>query len=231
MTEASNGQQDSQQDTRNKLLDAAEALFAEDGINRTSLRAITSQAGANLAAVNYHFGSKDGLVRAVFDRRLGPINQERLRRLDRAEADAGGAAVPVEAILDAFYRPVFEVDLGSHERLEIVRRLIGRLFSEPDGERDRILATQFGAVGHRFISALAKALPELPFEVLMWRFHFAIGAIIQLTLHGTAIDAESRGLCDPKDADGLTRHLVSFMASGFRAPSPAGPVTPPGDPC
>lgn len=206
-----------QQDTQEKLLDAAEELFAEDGINRASLRAITSRAGANLASVNYHFGSRDGLVRAVFNRRLGPINTARLERLGQVEA----AGTPsLEDILDAFFRPVFEVDLGSHERLEIVRRLIGRMFSESEAERDRILESQFGEVGPRFVGALSKALPDLPVDVLMWRFHFAIGAIIQLTLNGTAIDAASRGLCDPQDADGLTGHLVSFMSSGFRAPVP-----------
>jgi AcrR family transcriptional regulator len=213
------------------LLDAAEELFADVGINRTSLRAITSRANANLAAVNYHFGSKDGLVKAVFNRRLGPMNAERLRRLTNLEAEAADGTVGLEAILDAFFRPVFEVDLGSHERLEIVRRLIGRLFSEAEHERDRILESQFGEVGPRFIAALGRALPAVPFEVLLWRFHFAIGAIIQLTLHGTAIDAQSRGLCDPKDAEGLTGHLVAFMAAGFRAPTAAPLTTTPRPPC
>ena len=77
-------------DTKNDLLEAAEKLFAEHGFARSSLRAITREAGANLASVNYHFGSKEGLVRAVFARRLEPLNQERLALLDRCLESAAG---------------------------------------------------------------------------------------------------------------------------------------------
>src|SRR5437763_16807197 len=97
--------------TRESLMDAAESLFAERGIPAASLRAITERATANLAAVHYHFGSKQGLVRAVFDRRLAPLNRERLTLLDRYEAEGGG----VEEVVRAFVAPIFTMADEAHK--------------------------------------------------------------------------------------------------------------------
>jgi AcrR family transcriptional regulator len=211
-----------QLDTQEKLLDAAEALFAEEGLSRASLRAITSQAGANIAAVNYHFGSKDGLVRAVFDRRIGPVNRERLRRLEFAE-QASGATLQLEPILDAFFRPVFEQCYDSPERAQIVQRLCGRIFAEPGESRERILEEHFKVVGQRFLAALCRAMPNVPVPTMVWRLHFAIGAVLQIALNGSRIAEQSRGLCDAVDVDALTAQLVAFTAAGFRAPWPDTP--------
>src|SRR5215208_668302 len=91
--------------TREGLLDAAEDLFSELGIQAASLRAITQRAGANLAGVHYHFGSKQGLVRAVFKRRLEPLNRERLDLLGACEREGAG----VEAVLRAFIAPLLRM--------------------------------------------------------------------------------------------------------------------------
>src|ERR1700728_3725650 len=114
--------------TKDRILDTAEHLFARDGFDATSLRAITAEAGVNLAAVNYHFQSKEALVQAVIGRRMGPVNAQRLALLDAYEAEAGDDAVPVAKILDAFLRPVVEM-VGSHAH-EFVP-MIGRLYTEP----------------------------------------------------------------------------------------------------
>src|SRR5271166_1991773 len=95
--------------TKDRILDAAERLFARDGIEATSLRTITAEAGANLAAVNYHFQSKDALVKSVVARRVCPVNERRLALLDACEAAAGDGPLPVEQVLDAFLRPVMEL--------------------------------------------------------------------------------------------------------------------------
>ena len=121
--------------TKDRILDAAERLFARDGFEATSLRAITAEARANLAAVNYHFQSKEALVQAVIGRRMGPVNQQRLSLLDAYEAEAGGDAVPLEKILDAFLRPVIEI-AGGHAK-EFVP-LVGRLYTEPGGFSERL---------------------------------------------------------------------------------------------
>src|SRR5579864_4688441 len=95
--------------TKNRILNAAERLFAHDGFEATSLRAITTEANVNLAAVNYHFQSKDALVRAVIGRRMGPVNEKRIAMLDACEAGAGDGPLPLEPLLEAFLRPVLEI--------------------------------------------------------------------------------------------------------------------------
>src|SRR5579871_5345079 len=95
--------------TKDRILDTAERLFARDGFEATSLRAITAEAGVNLAAVNYHFQSKEALVRAVIGRRMGPVNEKRLAMLDACETAAGDGPLPLEGVLEAFVRPVLEI--------------------------------------------------------------------------------------------------------------------------
>src|SRR5215210_3323089 len=123
-------------DTRESLLDAAENLFSEHGIQAASLRQITQHASANLAAVNYHFGSKDGLVRAVFSRRLRPMNDERRRRLEQCDLEAEDA---VEQILTAFLEPLLRLVAERPDGVQGFARLMGRAFSEPSEEVRKIV--------------------------------------------------------------------------------------------
>jgi len=118
-------------DTKERLLDAAERLFAEHGFQGASMRAVTQRAGTAVSAANYHFGSKEELVVAVIRRRVQPINDQRLARLDEVEA---GATVPsVEAIIDAFFRPLFEARSKRVEEGhgEYFRQVAARLFADP----------------------------------------------------------------------------------------------------
>jgi len=205
--------------TKTRILDAAERLFARDGFEATSLRAITAEARANLAAVNYHFQSKDALVQAVIGRRMGPVNERRLALLETYEAEAGGKPVPLEKTLDAFLRPVLEIVSG-HAK-EFVP-LIGRLYTEPGGFAERLYKEQFEQVAHRFLPALRRALPEVPDVELFWRLHFAIGAMAHTMAAGGMLRALSGGRCDPtQDAEGTLRRIKAFMLAGLTAPLPA----------
>jgi AcrR family transcriptional regulator len=96
------------EETRERILDAAERLFARKGITSTSMRALTAAAGVNLAAVHYHFGSKEALLDAVIERRAEPCNAARNRALDRHLAERAEAAPDVEQVLRAFLEPVVE---------------------------------------------------------------------------------------------------------------------------
>ena len=157
-----------------RILDAAEELFADNGFAPTSLLNITAEAGVNLAAVHYHFGSKEALISDVFSRRVAPINGERLERLERLRS---GAEPPtVEQIVEAFVEPPLRL---SHEWRSgaTVMRMLGHAMSQPDVKE--IFVAQFRETFHRFASALADVLPELPEREILWRFLFMVGSMGQ----------------------------------------------------
>jgi len=200
--------------TKTSLLDAAERLFAHEGVDRASLRSITQAAKANLAAVHYHFGSKEGLVREVLARRLGPLNQRRLELLDAAEK--GGGAPALEATVRAFVQPAMEM-VEHNEGGHAFARFVCRTFSEPDEDFRDIVLEQFREIRERFSVAFSRALPGLPREELFWRFHFMVGSMVHTAGLGFVATRISDGLCDPSDVAGLTDRLVNFLSAGLRA--------------
>jgi AcrR family transcriptional regulator len=205
-------------DTREKILDAAERLFGAHGFAGTSLRAVTRKAEVNLAAVHYHFGTKEDLLRAVLERVVVPVNQERLARLGEIEAGSGDEPPPVEAILEAYLTPGLRSirDLG--ERGMIITRFLGRSYTEPNELVQALVREQFGEVGQRFTEALGYALPHLPETELHRRFMLVVGVMtyIQADAGRTGEYAE-----DLSDVEGMVGHLVAFLAAGLRAPAPA----------
>lgn len=207
--------------TRSALLDAAERLFAEHGIGAASVRAITQEAGANVAAVHYHFGSKEALARAVYSRRFGPLNAERLRRLDACEAAAGTGGPELRCLIEAFVGP--SLDAVRDGSAGVLAGLIGRALSEPRGNGLEVLRAAFREIHERFVPALHRALPDLPADDLFWRFHFMVGAmahtvqVVGMVGHATGPVA----LEIPADRDDrrLLRRLVDFVEAGLRAPA------------
>ena len=202
--------------TKDRLLDAAEELFSNRGIDATSLRAVTSSAEVNLASVNYHFGSKEGLVRAVFLRRIEPLNRERLELLDALEIAAAGAPVELEAVLDAWIMPPLR--MGHSPDGKRFKRLMGGIYSEAGDTLQTLLRDLFSEVLQRFCAAIGKALPALSPEELMWRVHFMLGAMIHTVADQPSIRVLSGGLCDPADIEGVRRRLIGFVAAGLRSP-------------
>ena len=201
-----------EEDTRQRLLDAAEALFAEHGLISTSLRAITTQAGANLAAVHYHFGSKDALIRAVLMRRLDPLNAERCRRLE--VLDALGEAVSVERALAAFISPALDLR-GAGVAGERFTCLLGRVQLEGDEGLRCFMRERYAPVMERLQAVLARTLPELPAEELRWRLHFTLG-VLSFTYASLAPRVPVTAL-DAEDGQWLQEQLIQFLAAGLRA--------------
>lgn len=204
-------------DTRTNILDTAEALFAEDGFAATSLRDITSKAGANLAAVNYHFGSKDALLTAVLERRLAPVNSLRLRLLDEAEAAAAGGPVPVETLLRALLAPPFRLQGPLHEHRDRFLQLVGRLSAVPHERVRAILNTQFEEVTRRFVPAFRRALPHLDAEEVGCRIFFVLGAMFH-TMTWYELIGNFGGRV-PTDSEGMLDTLVHFARAGMAAPA------------
>lgn len=210
------------QDTKEKIIAAAETLFMERGYAATSLRMITAKAGVNLAAVNYHFGSKEALIREVFESRLGPLNTARVAYLDRLEKQAADSSLSVEQIIDAILTPALQVSRDPLGGGAVFLRLLGRAFSEPIESVREILPTQHQEVVVRFKEALMRALPEVPEQELTWRMHFMFGALSYTMAGNDALRLIATcNLDGADDADAIIRRLIPFLAAGLRAPLPA----------
>ncbi|MGC1518512.1 MAG: TetR family transcriptional regulator, partial [Azonexus sp.] len=159
-------------DTRERILDAAEQLFMEHGYEGTSMRQITGEAVVNLAAVNYHFGSKESLMQEVFRRRLDCLNEERLRVLDGMEQAAGGKPLKASQIVDGFFGTLLRLADDKRRGGIVFLRLLGRTHTEPSEFIRAFLAHEYAGVMERYKQALFKALPDVPRAEIVWRFHF-----------------------------------------------------------
>ena len=191
-------------ETKTRILDAAEKLFAEKGLDATSHRDLTRAAGVNLAAVNYHFGSKQAVLAAVFERRIGPINAERMARLE--EAERGGDA-DLASILRAFLWPAFErIGRTQREHADFMR-LVGRTHGETSEDVRACFIHQFDEVFERFSEALSRST-GLPRAMAQLRLRFVIGSMAHLLVWHDL----------PGASDDDMEQLVRFASAGFRAP-------------
>jgi len=196
-------------DTKQKILDTAERLFGEQGFRATSLRQVIAAAKVNVAAVHYHFGSKDDLLDAVVDRKAGPVTVARMEWLDRVEAEAGTGPLNVEDVLASFLMPTAEMAQSNPTFV----RLMGRMLSE--GMMPSIVERHFRESAMRFVMALARAVPHLGREELMWRVHFMIGAMAHTLTGQPAMHMVDMSTDFPT----RVRQLVKFLGAGFRAPA------------
>lgn len=217
--------------TRERLLDVAERLFVQHGFEATSLRKITAEAGANLAAVNYHFGSKESLVQEVLKRGLDRVNQERLRALDALEHAAGTKPLKPSKILEAFFGTLLRIAKDDPQTGPTFLKLLGRTMTEPADFIRAFLADEYHQVLERYKTALFKALPDVPRSEIIWRFHFMLGAtayaiagtdILRLITGWDESDGKSPTHAQQHASaiDQLTERLLQFLIGGLRAPLP-----------
>jgi AcrR family transcriptional regulator len=192
-------------ETQDKILDTAERLFGDQGYAGTSLRQIIAEAGVNLAAIHYHFGSKEELLDRLVTRKAGPSNDERLALLDRYEAEAGSAPIPVEKLLKAFLEAPMQRVKSNPE----FAKLMGRLYTE--GMMPVLAEKHFRTVKSRFTAAFGRSLPGLSEQEVALRMQFMVGAMAHTMLFA----------CEQFSIDGnlLLRELVAFMVGGLRAPA------------
>ena len=207
-------------DTKERILDAAEILFAEKGFAATSLRNITTAAGANLAAVNYHFGSKDTLIESVFSRRLEPLNRERLALLDEIERQADDDRL-VERIVEAFIGPPLRMSHDPRRGGVVFMRLLGHAMNQPKRKIRKLLFGQFREVAQRFGAALQSARPELPAAEVLWRLIFMAGSMAHTMALSDEIGEMSNGVCDPTDVETTIQRLVPFLSAAIRTSEPS----------
>ena len=196
------------------LLDAAEALYAENGFDGVALRLLTQRAGTNLGSVNYYFGSKENLFRQVVGRRLRPINARRLQALETALAKAGANPPKLEQVLDAFARPVFE-NSGDPQQCESLRRMIVRVFMAADSVLVPLFESEILPMGRQFGAAVAKARPSLlPRHVATGLFLYA-GAMINMLASQKRLQALSAIIGGVPNDEEILQALVRYGVAGF----------------
>jgi len=208
-------------ETRTRILDAAEELFMLHGFEGTSMRLLTAKAGVNLAAVNYHFGSKNALIEAVFRRRLDPMNAERVAGLDRLEAEAGDKAIRPLEIIRAFIAPSLHLIEDARGGGRNFIRLLGRSYTDPAKEIRALIGQLYAVTVERYKSAFQRALPDLPREELHWRLYFMFGTLSH-TLTATDTVQLIAGVKpeDRYDARLLEERLLAFLTAGLHAALP-----------
>jgi AcrR family transcriptional regulator len=204
--------------TSERVLDAAEALFSRQGFRATSLREITDLAEVNIAAVNYHFRSKEALLRAVYERSFLPLNEHRLVLLTAAETAAGEGPLSLEAVLDALFRPMMEAwEVNPNFIL-----LVGRLQHEPDAELNGFVRGLYAEVIPRFLAAARRASPDIPEDDLFFWVHFLFGGVVYSLLNGEDMQRLHRGQSLLDVPFIFLNRLITFGASGLRALAASG---------
>ncbi|HEY2799564.1 MAG TPA: TetR/AcrR family transcriptional regulator [Chthoniobacterales bacterium] len=202
--------------TKLAILNATERLVAAKGFEATSLRAITAAAKVNLAAVNYHFSTKDALIVAMLNRRMKPLNETRIAMLDRFEEEAGGKPVAVEKILEALFRPVVELIARPAKGGRNFLRLLALCLAEPGDFLQPLIEKEFAEKNRRFHLALRRSLPQLSEVEAHWRLHFAHGAFFHSVAHSQVLEYCSAGRCRLTNVETVLRRIIKFCAAGLR---------------
>lgn len=200
--------------TKDRILGAAEELFAQQGFAGTSVREVTSRADVNIAAVNYHFGSKENLVNEVFRRRMDEMSAQRLQALKAAIAERPGELEPV---LAAFVEPALALAQDRHGGGAFIR-VIARAYAEKNDALRKFLSDQYGHVLREFAKAIAASVPGLGKEELYWRLDFLSGALTYAMADFGLIKRPS-GVSEASHREKAARALIRFAAAGFHADS------------
>ena len=200
-------------DTKQKILETAERLIGEQGYAATSLRHIIAEAGVNLAAVHYHFGSKEDLLDELILGKATAVNTQRLALLDRLEAELDSCPIPVDRILAAFFEPMME--LGGRNPQFV--KLMGRMYAE--GLLPSVVAKHFHPTLLRFTQALRRSLPELSETELFWRLQFMIGAMSHAVCGPRQMTPPGVAREEKPDFRRTIQLLMAFLTGGLQAPA------------
>lgn len=206
-------------ETKDRLLDVAERLFATQGIEATSLRQITAEAEVNLAAVNYHFQSKDELVRTVYMRRIRPMNAIRLERLEAMERETPEGGISLESLLTAFYEPVIDLAQELKSQGVSIGQMLGRIYTEPHAVIEHLWLHEMAELARRYGVAFGRSLPQLTPDEVIWRLHFTIGVLAHTMAAEEKISRITQGRINLLDKHEVLRQMTRYAKAGLSAPS------------
>ncbi|PSF06136.1 TetR family transcriptional regulator [Marinobacter fuscus] len=208
-----------QSDTVDRILDAAEELFAERGFSETSLRMITSKAKVNLAAVNYHFGSKNSLIHAVFARFLTPFSATLELAFDELDERTGKQPATLEQTLWALTVSAVRMPQRTEKGISIFMRLLGLAYTQSQGHLRKFLEQEYSQPFGRFMNLLKEATPELSSVDRYWRIQFMLGATaFTMSSSDALIDILENKLGVETTVQEIAARLVPFLAAGMEAP-------------
>lgn len=204
--------------TPQRILATAEEMFAEQGYWGVSLRSITRASGVNIAAIHYHFGSKEELLEQIFEKRCGPMNRERLRLLGECREGPGRPPL-LEQILEAYLRPslIFPDDPDGARRFLRLRAVLSH---ENESLAADLISKHFNEVSRTFAGAVRAVLPQFSVEEVYWRFQFLLAAQYYTLSNPGRVKILSEGRCDPSNAEEALRYMVPFCAAVFRSATP-----------
>ena len=207
-------------ETKQRILDAATRLFTNNGYAGTSVRMITREAAVPVALVNYHFGSKQGLMEAVFARALGRQGENRVRYLDKLEQDVGGQPLPVKVLVEAFLTSALRLTRRDDLSGTVFKQLVARAFYEPGPGTESFFPEEYAETIERYKLAFARALPGLSEEEIIWRMYFMVGIVAYViagkdTMRITHLYGLNDALADNPAV--VLEKLVPFLVAGFHA--------------
>lgn len=208
--------------TRERILTAAEQIFADRGFEPASIRAIARRARVSLPVLYYYFGSKTGLIRAVLERRFGPLRTEHQQALARLQPSPGSPPPELETILEAMIRPVLRLAEADARQGSVVMHLIGRVIADPTPAIQDWFQEHIRNVRQGFLELLARHLPQLPRAVLLWRYEFIWGALAFMLCNRSWVVRKTDGVCDPLDTGTVLPQFVQYCVAGLTAPAPRG---------
>ncbi|MBT1445932.1 TetR/AcrR family transcriptional regulator [Shewanella sp. JM162201] len=203
-------------DTKTRILDAAEKLFAERGFSETSLRLITSKAEVNLASVNYHFGSKKELIRAVLARYLDVFMPAASQELNKLTATG---RPDLDTIFSALVRPLLDLDKVRVEGTRIFLQLLGRGYIESQGHLRWFITTHYGEHLDRFVQVVCQSAPHIPPAEMFWRLHFTLGTVVFTMASSDALmEIAEADFKEQNDIESVIRKVIPYMAAGVAVP-------------
>ena len=206
-------------DTRQRVLQTAMREFALHGFDAPSIRDLTIAAGVNQAAINYHFGSKDGLIRTIFEELAAPLIGERLKGLDELERQADGQPLELEQIIRIMIEPVVRRAKGGEDGQRDLAKLL--LIASTLGSKpvEHQVETMHDELALRFVAAISKAAPHLSRVEVMWRYKFSLGSLLYTLsdhMQNHRLRRLSQGECDTENPEDILDNLVPFIVAGFR---------------
>jgi len=199
--------------TKEALIEAALILFAEKGFEVVSIRDITGLAGANVASVKYHFGSRENLIDAVVARLVTPVHEERIRRIADLEAVRGIASV--RQLLEALFEPLLLQIRRSPGSEKLFCKLMGRIVGERPYKFPDVIMAQFRQIAERFMPRFMDAVPGLTREGALWKMHFSFGVLSSTLMHGELLKQISEGTVGDEDLETTFTRIIDYCEAGF----------------